>query len=84
MSTLLSPHEANIFALKYIVQWMEGGGVDSEEQTALPRPRTCPGLQRVLALAQILEVRELIDRMNSDLTDTPFRPKKCENCKRYE
>ena len=84
LSTLLLPDEANNYALRYIVQWMEGGGVDSDEQTALPCPKARPGLQRVLALAQLLQVRELIERMISELTATPVRPKKCEICKRFE
>ena len=81
---LLSVDQANKFALGFIVQWMETGGGDSEAETAVPYPRTRPGLQRLLDLAAILKVTPLVDRVNSDLITLAASPRKCGTCKRFE
>ena len=81
---LISMDQANKFALKFIMQWIETGGGDSEENTAIPYPRTRPGKQRILAMAEALKIRELVDRVKSDLEKDLVRPKKCPMCNRFE
>ena len=76
--------QANKFALKFIVQWIETGGGDSEENTAIPYPMTRPGRQRMLAMAESLKICELVDRVRSDLEREPVRPKDCPMCNRFE
>lgn len=80
----LSIDDANRFSLKFIVEWIEAGGGDSVERRAVPYPRTRPGLQRLLALAETLQVRGLIPRLTSDIARTPVHPKRCDRCQRYE
>lgn len=81
---LLSMDQANKFALKFIVEWIETGGGDSEEKTAIPYPSTRPGKQRMLAMAEVLKISELASRIKSDLEKEPVRPRKCLMCQRFE
>ena len=76
--------QANGFALQFIVEWIEAGGGDSQEKSAVPYPATRPGKQRVLALAETLQIRELVARVKSDLEREAVLPKKCPMCRRFE
>lgn len=73
-------------ALKFIIQWMEGGGADPKGRNAVPYPSGYrAGLERLMTLVCILEVDELITRINRDLGMIPVpRPKKCPVCRRTE
>lgn len=79
----LSIDEANKFALKFIVEWIETGGGDSVEKTAVSYPKTPPGMQIILALAEALKIHELVDRVKLDLEKERVRAK-CPVCKRFE
>ena len=72
---------ANKLALKFVVQWMEEGGADPSGNNAVPYPKTRSGLGRLLALAEMLEIRELAGRVSNDLERIPARrPKRCGMC----
>ena len=73
-------------ALKFIVQWMEQGGADPKGKNAVPYPKGYrAGLETVLALANMLEISELMTRVSGDLgIIPPPRPRKCPTCKRVE
>ena len=87
MPPLLSPTEANRLMLKLIGQWMELGGSTPVGPKSVPYPRTRSGLERLRALAESLEVWELLHQVDRDLDTTKFPappPKKCTECKRFE
>ena len=84
LPSTLSIDEANKFALKFIVEWIEAGGGDSMEKTAVSYPKTRPGMQVILALAEALQIQELVARIKSDLDKEASRPKRCPECKRFE
>lgn len=76
---------ANKIALKFVVQWMEEGGADPSGNNAVPYPKTRSGLGRLLALAEMLEIRELAGRVSNDLERIPARrPKRCGWCHNAE
>ena len=69
--------------LKFVIQWMEQGGADAKGRTAIKYPsRYRPGLERLLALAQMLEVDELLARVEADLGNIPVRTRYCAKCRR--
>lgn len=71
-------------ALKFVVQWMEQGGADPKGKNAVPYPRDYrEGLERLVALANMLQVDELTTRLNRDLGEIPVpRPKQCSKCRK--
>ena len=76
---------ANKLALKFVVQWMEEGGADPSGNNAVPYPKTRSGLERLLALAEMLEIRELAGRVSKNLERIRARrPKRCERCHNAE
>lgn len=81
----LSLAEKNRLALKFVVQWMEKGGADPKGDIAVPYPKTRPGLETLLSLAERLEVRELAERVKLDLRRVPVPARKvCQHCPRFE
>lgn len=81
----LSLAQKNRLALKFVVQWMEKGGADPKGDNSVAYPKTRPGLESVLSLAERLEVRELADRVKLDLRRAPVATRKiCEKCPRFE
>ena len=87
MPALLSPTEANQLMLKLIGQWMELGGSVPEGPKSAPYPKTHQQLQRLRAVAQSLEIRELVQQVDQDLASSNFPPpppKKCTQCRRFE
>ena len=76
---------ANNLALRFVVQWMEEGGADPSGNNAVPYPQTRQGLQRLLALAEALEIRELGARLRIDLERLHARrPRRCPTCHNAE
>ena len=73
-------------ALKYIIQWMEAGGWEPRGINAVVYPRDYrPALEKILAIASMLEVSELVTRLRTDLGRVRApRPKKCPDCGRFE
>ena len=84
-SSMSIPPSMNKLALKFVVQWMEQGGADPQGKNAMPYPKTRPGLELLLALAEMLQVAELIDRVKLDLGEVPApAPIRCSTCKKVE
>lgn len=73
------PPPSNRTALKFIVQWMEQGGADPNGNNAVPYPKGYrAGLEKVLAIATMLQVSELVTRLKRDLGRMP--PRRCPTC----
>ena len=71
--------------LKLIVQWMEQGGAEPKGKNAINYPKGYrPGLERLLAFAEMLEIDELINRIKLDLGNIPRPIRYCALCKRKE
>ena len=73
-------------ALKFIIQWMEAGGAEPRGIHAVPYPRGYrPALEKILAIANKLEINELVTRVKCDLGRMRApKPKKCPDCKKFE
>lgn len=69
-------------ALKFVVQWMDKGGADPVGYNAVPYPNGYrEGLERLLTLANMLEIGELHARVKRDLGAIPvLKPKICSRC----
>ena len=80
------PPPQNKTALKFIVQWMEQGGADPKGKNAVPYPKGYrEGLEKFLEIATMLEVSELVARLNGDLGKMPSpKPKRCPKCMAVE
>ena len=65
---------------------MEHGGADPKGRNAVPYPKGYrAGLEKLLAVANMLEVKELVARVKRDLGQTRApRPKKCPTCRKNE
>ena len=73
-------------ALKFIIQWMEAGGAEPRGLQAIPYPRDYrPAQDKILALARMLEISELVTRIGYETgrVRAPER-RKCPLCKRFE
>ena len=71
--------------LKFIVQWMEQGGADPKGNNAINYPKGYrPGLERLLAIAEMLEIDDLTKRINLDLGNIPTPTRYCPLCRRRE
>ena len=78
-----SPSNKDI--MKFVIQWMEQGGADPKGNNAVNYPRGYrPGLERLLALTQMLEIDDLTDRINLDLGNMPQPVRFCPICRRIE
>ena len=73
-------------ALKFIIQWMEAGGSEPRGIHTITYPREYrPALEKILAIASMLEISELVTRINADLgRGRAQRLQKCASCKRLE
>ena len=73
-------------ALKFIIQWMEAGGWEPRGIHAIPYPRDYrPALEKILAIASMLEISELVTRVKFDLgRGRAPRPQKCPTCQKSE
>ena len=76
----LTPTPADKDALRFVVQWMEGGGADPTGNNALLYPRgNEEELKRLRGLVTALEIGPLIARTNRDIA--AIRPLYCTLCK---
>ena len=65
---------------------MEAGGADPKGINAVGYPKGYrPALEKLLAVGAMLEVNELVTRLDRDLKGMRLpKPKKCPTCKKFE